>query len=172
MNGHQQASWCALSVRPGTAKWSSSVTMRYRATYSIIRSRGTFVHVQSVPQLALRSLCRNLDPRLNGYMINCRGSTEKVMDKKTRAIGGFSALLLASTPAAMAEQKIPAASDTTVRAIQTQRSKSINPASPAAVLKLNRNQIDHDSGWIEHFTNGHTSTTNPIGNVQKTLKSR
>ena len=96
----------------------------------------------------------------------------KFMDKKAVVIGGFSALLLASTPAAMAGPKVPASSDTTVRAIQTQRSKSLSAASPAAVLKLNRNQADHDSGWIEHFTNGHTSNTNPIGNVQKTLKSR
>jgi hypothetical protein len=119
------------------------------------------------------------------------------MDKKAIAIGGLSALLLASAsggkaeaeqklaappvnvpkmtiapPAAMAGQKVPASSNTTLGAIQTQRSKSISAASPAAVVKLNRIQADHDSGWIEHFTNGHTSTINPIGNVQKTLKSQ
>lgn len=120
------------------------------------------------------------------------------MDKKAVALSTLSALLLASAsggdaeaqlqksttpsinvpkmtiapPAAMAGQKTPASSGTTLGAIQTQRSKSISAASPAAALKLNRIQADHDSGWIEHFTNGHTSTTNPIGNVQKTLKSR
>ena len=119
------------------------------------------------------------------------------MDKKAIAVSGLSALLLASAsggnaeaeqklttpsinvpkmtvapPAAMAGQKVPASSGTTLGAIQTQRSKSIGAASPAAVLKLNRIQADHDSGWIEHFTNGHTSTINPIGNVQKTLKSQ
>jgi hypothetical protein len=117
--------------------------------------------------------------------------------KKTLALSGLSALLLASTSsgdaeaqqrlttppiivpkmaiapsAAMAGQKLPASSDKTLGAIQTQRSKSISAASPAATLKLNRIQADHDSGWIEHFANGHTSTTNPIGNVQKTLKSQ
>jgi hypothetical protein len=94
------------------------------------------------------------------------------MDKKTLALGGFSALLLASTSAAMAGQKVPASSDTTVRAIDTQRSKSLNPVSPAAILKLNRNQAEHGSGWIEHWAQANTSTTNPVGNVQKTLKSR
>jgi hypothetical protein len=119
------------------------------------------------------------------------------MDKKALALSGLSALLLASTssgdaeaqqklpappvnvpkmtiapPAAMAGQKVPASSATTLGAIQTQRSKSIGAASPAAAVKLNKIQADHESGWIEHFTNGHTSTTNPVGNVQKTLDSR
>src|ERR1700694_5515218 len=116
------------------------------------------------------------------------------MDKKAVALSTLSALLLAGTaggdaeaqlqksttpsinapkmtapPAAMAGAKLTASSDTTLGAIQNQRSKSIGAASPAAVLKLNRIQADHDSGWIEHFTNGHASTVNPIGNVQKTL---
>jgi hypothetical protein len=109
------------------------------------------------------------------------------MDKKAVALSGLSALLLASTSSgdAEAQQKLaappinapkmtiaPPVVNNTARAIDTQRSKSINQASPAAVLKLNRIQADHTSGWIEHFTNGHTSTTNPIGNVQQTLKSR
>jgi hypothetical protein len=120
------------------------------------------------------------------------------MDKKAVALSTLSALLLASAsggdaeaqlqksttpstnvpkmvtapPAPIAGQKVPPSSATTLGAIQTQRSKSINAASPAAVSKLNRIQADHDSGWIEHFTNGHTSASNPIGNVQKTLKSQ
>jgi hypothetical protein len=108
------------------------------------------------------------------------------MDKKALALSGLSALLLASTSSgeAEAQQKLTAppvnvpkmtvqpAPNNAAGAIDTQRSKSISAASPAAVLKLNRIQADHGSGWIEHFTNGHTSTINPIGNVQKTLKSR
>jgi hypothetical protein len=108
------------------------------------------------------------------------------MDKKALALSGFSAILLASTSGSNAEaqQKLAAppvnvpkitvspATSNAARAIDTQRSKSIGAASPAAAVKLNRIQADHGSGWIEHFTNGHTSTTNPIGNVQKTLKSQ
>lgn len=109
------------------------------------------------------------------------------MDRKALALSGLSALLLASTSGgdAEAQQKLtappvnvpkmtvpPAPNNNAAGAIDTQRSKSISAASPAAVLKLNRIQADHGSGWIEHFTNGHTSTINPIGNVQKTLKSR
>lgn len=108
------------------------------------------------------------------------------MDKKALALTGLSAFLLASTSGgdAEAQQKltsppvnvpkmtVPPAPNNAAGAIDTQRSKSISAASPAAVLKLNRIQADHGSGWIEHFTNGHTSTINPIGNVQNTLKSR
>jgi hypothetical protein len=107
------------------------------------------------------------------------------MDKKALALSGLSALLLASTSSnnAQAQQKLAAPPvnvpkltasppSSAASAVNTQRSKSINPASPAAVMKLNRIQAEHTSGWIEHFENGHSSTTNPIGNVQKTLKSR
>ena len=108
------------------------------------------------------------------------------MDKKAIAISGLSALLLASASGGEAEAQLQKSTTpsinvpkttiappaNTAAAINTQRSKSIGAASPAAVSKLNRIQADHESGWIEHFTNGHTSTTNPIGNVQKTLKSQ
>jgi hypothetical protein len=108
------------------------------------------------------------------------------MDKKALALSGLSALLLASTSSGDAEAQqrlatppvivpkmtVSPATSNAARAIDTQRSKSISAASPAATLKLNRIQADHESGWIEHFANGHTSTTNPIGNVQKTLNSR
>jgi hypothetical protein len=108
------------------------------------------------------------------------------MDKKAVALSTLSAMLLASASGGDAKaqlQKSPTPSVNVPKmtiappvnaaaAINAQRSKSISAASPAAVLKLNRIQADHGSGWIEHFTNGHTSTTNPVGNVQKTLKSQ
>ena len=72
------------------------------------------------------------------------------MDKKAIALGGLSALLLASTSSgdAAAQQKLIAPStnipkmtvspspNNASRAIDTQRSKSINQASPAAANKL------------------------------------
>jgi hypothetical protein len=105
------------------------------------------------------------------------------MDKKTAALSTLSAMLLASASGGDAEAQVQKSTTplnvpkvtvappaNTAAAINAQRSKSIGAASPAAILKLNRNQAEHTSGWIEHFTNGHTSATNPIGNVQKTLK--
>lgn len=108
------------------------------------------------------------------------------MEKKAVALGTLSALLLASASGGDAQAQLQKSTTPSVNvpkmtiappansaaAINTQRSKSIGAASPAAVLKLNRIQADHESGWIEHFANGHTSTTNPVGNVQKTLKSQ
>jgi hypothetical protein len=104
------------------------------------------------------------------------------MDKKAIALSGLSALLLASASGgnAEAEQKFNTPSATTkmivppagsVRALDTQRSKTINQASPAAITKLNR--IGAESvPWIERWAQAHTSVTNPVGNVQKTLKQQ
>ena|ERR1700694_4152614 len=104
------------------------------------------------------------------------------MDKKALTLTGLSALLMAGTSGSNAEaqQKLAAPPvnipkmtvSPATRAIDTQRSKTISAPSAAAASKLNRIQADHESGWIEHFTNGHTSTTNPVGNVQKSLKSQ
>lgn len=104
------------------------------------------------------------------------------MDKRAVALSGLSALLLASTASgdAQAQQKLIAPSTNVpkmaitpppnnARAIDTQRSKSINQASPAAITKLNR--IGAESvPWMEKWAQAHTSETNPVGNVQKTLK--
>jgi hypothetical protein len=106
------------------------------------------------------------------------------MDKKSIALSGLSALLLASTSSgdAEAQQKLIAPSTNipkmtvspspnNARAIDTQRSKSINQASPAASNRLNK--VGAESvPWIEHWAQAHNSATNPIGNVQKTLKQR
>ena len=106
------------------------------------------------------------------------------MDKKAIALGGLSALFLAGTPSgdAEAQQKLVAPSTNipkmtvspspnNARAIDTQRSKSINQASPAAANKLTKGGASSEP-WLEHWAQAHTSATNPIGNVQKTLKQR
>jgi hypothetical protein len=105
------------------------------------------------------------------------------MDKKAIALSGLSALLLASTSGgnAEAQQKLTTPSANTkmmilppansVRTLDTQRSKTINQASPAAINKLNR--IGAESvPWMERWAQAHTSATNPVGNVQKTLKQQ
>jgi hypothetical protein len=106
------------------------------------------------------------------------------MDKKAIALGGLSALLLAGTSGGQAEaqQKLIAPSinspkitvspsPNNAHGIDTQRSKSINQASPAAVNRLNK--VGAESvPWIEHWAQAHNSATNPIGNVQKTLKQQ
>jgi hypothetical protein len=105
------------------------------------------------------------------------------MDKKAIAISGLSALLLASASGgnAEAEQKLITPSATTktmivppagsVRALDTQRSKTINQASPAAITKLNRIGAEIVP-WLERWAQANTSATNPVGNVQKTLKQQ
>lgn len=104
------------------------------------------------------------------------------MDKKAIALSGLSALLLASTSGgdAKAEQKLTAPSinvpkmattppPNNTRAIDIQRSKSINQASPAATNKLIKSGASQDP-FLERWAQAHSSATNPIGNVQKTLK--
>jgi hypothetical protein len=106
------------------------------------------------------------------------------MDKKAVALSGLSALLLASTSSgdAEAQQKSTAPSinvpkmtiaplPNNARAIDTQRSKSINQASPAAANKLIKSGASIDP-WLERWAQAHTSATNPVGNVQKTLKQQ
>jgi hypothetical protein len=107
------------------------------------------------------------------------------MDKKAVALSGLSALLLASTSSgdAEAQQKLIAPStsipkmtvspspNNAARAIDTQRSKSINQASPAAANKLIKSGASSEP-WLEHWAQAHTSATNPVGNIQKTLKQQ
>lgn len=111
------------------------------------------------------------------------------MSKKTIALGGLSALLLAGTPNgdAQAQQKLTTPStsipkmtaspppspppNNAARAIDTQRSKSIIQASPAANNKLIKSGASQDP-FLERWAQAHSSATNPIGNVQKTLKQQ
>jgi hypothetical protein len=96
------------------------------------------------------------------------------MDKKSLALGGLSVLLLAS-PSAQAQKPITSQTMTTLPpartngALDIQRSKTINRASPAAINKLDP---ETNNGWLEHWAQANTSAINPIGNVQKSLKQQ
>jgi hypothetical protein len=104
------------------------------------------------------------------------------MDKKAIALTGLSALLLTSASGGIAEaqQKLSAPSNskitvlpvvTSPTAIDNQRNKSITQASPSAKGRLNR--IGAESvPWLERWAQAHTSVSNPVGNVQRTIKQQ
>jgi hypothetical protein len=99
------------------------------------------------------------------------------MDKRSLALGGLSVLLLAST-SAEAQKPITTQTMTTLppaktnSALDIQRSKTINQASPAAINKTSKNAADIKTPWLEKWAQANTSAINPVGNVQKSLKQQ